>query len=62
MLIIDGDYFEIGIKEMEKAFPSQPCLSVPQNIERILLFFEKSTGVNKFDWKSFHSAEEPKSK
>lgn len=62
ILIIDGDYFEIGVKELERINPSQQLLSNPQNIERLLSFIESKVGVSSFDWKSFHSAEEPKVK
>jgi len=62
ILIIDGDYFEIGIKEVERLHPNQQCLSVPENIRRFVSFIESRVGVQSFDWKSFHTAEEPKSK
>jgi uncharacterized LabA/DUF88 family protein len=62
ILIIDGDYFEIGIKEMERMNTAKQCLSVPDNICRLISFIEHSAGIKGFDWKSFHSAEEPKSK
>lgn len=62
ILIIDGDYFEIGIKETEKLNPTKQCLSVPENIDNLLQFIEYRSGVSSFDWKSFHSAEEPKVK
>lgn len=62
ILIIDGDYFEIGIKEIERMNTDKQCLSVPDNICRLISFIEHSVGIQGFDWKSFHSAEEPKSK
>ena len=62
ILIIDGDYFEIGVKEMEKANPSKLCLSIPKNIESLLSFIETKVDISGFDWKSFHSAEESKAK
>ena len=59
ILIIDGAYFEIGIKELEKANPNNQCLSNPHNIQRLMTFIEEKSGVKSFDWKSFHTAEEP---
>lgn len=58
VLIIDGAYFEIGIKELEKVSPNNQCLSNPQNIKRLLSYIEEKSGVEAFDWKSFHTAEE----
>ena len=62
IMIVDGAYFEIGVKDLESKNPSQKCLSVPENIENLLSFIEKSTEIQSFQWKSFHSAEEPKAK
>lgn len=59
ILIIDGAYFEIGIKELEKTNPNNQCLSNPNNIQKLLSFIEEKSGVKTFDWKSFHTAEEP---
>ena len=61
-IIIDGAYFEIGIKELERMHPSERFLSVPDNIKRLLYFIQNWAGIPDFDWKSFHSAEEPKVK
>jgi hypothetical protein len=61
-LIIDGDYFEIGIKELERLNSNKQLLSVPKNIHRLFDFIKTSTQMKSIDWKSFHTAEEPKSK
>lgn len=62
LLIIDGAYFEIGIKELERHNPTYQCLSVPKNIDNLLALIENISGVKPFDWKSFHTAEEPNNK